>query len=190
MIFNCYSGEEIENAIFSSSLGSSATALIGRDVTTGASSVKPISSSHFLPTTTDALGPRWSMRSWRETLAKEVAPLGRPRRGLSFMWVYYTRWESGSSINCEKNAAPKIIMKLCDSEKHRKDLRTTERRIKFVRFPQARAYFVLFHSIWHSLIWRFLRRSGRMLICPSIDRSASNRNQPKTIKTGNRTRYF
>ena len=154
----------MEKAIFSSSFDSSATALIVRDDTAGVSSVKPISSSHFLPTTTDALGPRWSVRSLRDTLAKEVAPLGRPRLGLSFMRTLYYGQERGSSINWEKNAAPKTIMKLCDSEKHRKDLRTTERRFKFVRLLQALAYFVLFHSIWDSLICDFLRRSGRMLI--------------------------
>ena len=72
-------------------------------------------------------------------------------------------------------------MKSCDSEKHQKKLRATERTIEPVRFAQTHAYLRFFISIWPSIIWRFIRRSGRMLICPSINRSGSNRNQPKTI---------
>ena len=61
---------------------------------TGAgSTVKPISSIHFLDTTMVALRPTALVKSVILTLAKDVEPLGRPLfLGVSFIWVpLYTR---------------------------------------------------------------------------------------------------
>lgn len=61
-------------------LSSAAGAAVGNTLIAGVSSVKPISSSHFLLTTMFALGPTAYCRSAMFTRTKEVDPAGRPLR--------------------------------------------------------------------------------------------------------------
>lgn len=61
-------------------LSSAAGAAVGSTLIAGVSTVKPISSSHFLLTTMLAFAPIESIRSDSFTRTKEVDPAGRPLR--------------------------------------------------------------------------------------------------------------
>jgi len=121
---------------------SSERSLTGRSISIGeGSELNPISSNHFLETTTFPLEPRWPTRSTSLTLVKLVDPAGRPRLRLVLFFMtaeVYHRNHKLVNTKLTKNSFKYNARKLLFNYRNkRKDMNDYERPRKASKASQT-----------------------------------------------------